>query len=132
MKAEESTIDGDSGFKIEAVLRAGLSPITKNRIYEYISQTSIVNPYAVLRFETDDGKVVFDRETKIMPDPAKEVLPHPAEMDLKTLKKAIMNFMNQKTTLQGLLCNSFQKLSSEKAKEIIVKAGVDNKAPPDK
>ena len=128
LKAEESTIDGDSGFKIEAVLRARLSPITKNRIYEYISQTSIVNPYAVLRFETDDGKVVFDRRTKIMPDPAKEVLPHPAEMDLKTLKKAIMNFMNQKTTLQGLLCNSFQKLSSEKAKEIIVKAGVDNKA----
>lgn len=128
LKAEESTIDGDSGFKIEAVLRARLSPITKNRIYEYISQTSIVNPYAVLRFETDDGKVVFDRRTKIMPDPAKEVLPHPAEMDLKTLKKAIMNFMNQKTTLQGLLCNSFQKLSSEKAKEIMVKAGVDNKA----
>jgi DNA topoisomerase VI subunit B len=47
------------------------------------------------------------------------------------LKKAIMNFMNQKTTLQGLLCNSFQKLSSERAKEIIVKAGVDNK-PADK
>jgi DNA topoisomerase-6 subunit B len=35
--------------------------------------------------------------------------------------------MNQKTTLQGVLCNSFQKLSSEKAKEIITKADVDLK-----
>ncbi|HKG88689.1 MAG TPA: hypothetical protein VKA95_10210, partial [Nitrososphaeraceae archaeon] len=40
---------------------------------------------------------------------------------------AIIRFMNQKTTLQGVLCNSFQKLSSEKAKEIITKADVDLK-----
>ena len=66
-----------------------------------------------------------------MPQPAKEVLPHPADMDLQTLKKAIMNFMNQKTTLQGILSSSFQKMSSEKAKEIIAKAGVENK-PADK
>ena len=52
-------------------------------------------------------------------------------MDLQTLKKAIMNFMNQKTTLQGILSTSFQKMSSEKAKEIIAKAGVENK-PADK
>jgi DNA topoisomerase VI subunit B len=45
-------------------------------------------------------------------------------MDLKTLKKAIMNFMNQKTTLHGVLCTSFQKMSSEKAKDIITRAGV--------
>jgi DNA topoisomerase VI subunit B len=66
-----------------------------------------------------------------MTQPAKEVLPHPADMDLQTLKKAIMNFMNQKTTLQGILSSSFQKMSSEKAKEIIAKAGVENK-PADK
>src|SRR5919106_710015 len=127
IKTGESQIQDEYGFRIEAVLRARLSPITKNKIYEYISQTSIVNPYAILTFETDEGKVVFERRTEIMPHPAKEVLPHPGDMDLKTLKKAIIRFMNQKTTLQGVLCNSFQKLSSEKAKEIITKAGVDLK-----
>jgi len=127
IKSGESRIQNDYGFRIEAVLRARLSPITKNKIYDYISQTSIVNPYAILTFETDEGKVVFERRTEIMPHPAKEVLPHPGDMDLKTLKKAIIRFMNQKTTLQGVLCNSFQKLSSEKAKEIITKAGVDLK-----
>jgi len=127
IKSGESQIQNDYGFRIEAVLRARLSPITKNKIYEYISQTSIVNPYAILTFETDEGTVVFERRTEIMPDPAKEVLPHPGDMDLKTLKKAIIRFMNQKTTLQGVLCNSFQKLSSEKAKEIITKADVDLK-----
>jgi DNA topoisomerase VI subunit B len=135
IKGEESKIEGDSGFKVEAVLHAKLSPITrnnmKNKINEYISQTSIVNPYAIIEYETDEGKVRFERRTEVMPQPAKEVLPHPADMDLQTLKKAIMNFMNQKTTLQGILSTSFQKMSSEKAKEIIAKAGVENK-PADK
>jgi DNA topoisomerase-6 subunit B len=135
IKGEESKIDGDSGFKVEAVLHTKLSPITrnnmKNKINEYISQTSIVNPYAIIEYETDEGKVRFERRTEVMPQPAKEVLPHPADMDLQTLKKAIMNFMNQKTTLQGILSTSFQKMSSEKAKEIIAKAGVENK-PADK
>jgi DNA topoisomerase-6 subunit B len=135
IKGEESKVEGDSGFKVEAVLHAKLSPITrnnmKNKINEYISQTSIVNPYAIIEYETDEGKVKFERRTDVMPQPSKEVLPHPADMDLQTLKKAIMNFMNQKTTLQGILSTSFQKMSSEKAKEIIAKAGVENK-PADK
>lgn len=127
VKSSDSRIQDEYGFRIEAVLRARLSPITKNKIYDYISQTSIINPYAILTFDTDEGTVIFERRTEIMPHPAKEVLPHPGDMDLKTLKKAIIRFMNQKTTLQGVLCNSFQKLSSEKAKEIITKSGVDLK-----
>jgi DNA topoisomerase VI subunit B len=127
VKSGENRIQDEYGFRIEAVLRARLSPVTKNKIYDYISQTSIVNPYAILTFDTDEGKVIFERRTEIMPHPAKKVLPHPGDMDLKTLKKAIIRFMNQKTTLQGVLCNSFQKLSSEKAKEIITKSEVDLK-----
>ena len=126
-KPKESIIKGKSGFRIEAILRGRLSPITKNKIYEYISQTSIVNPYAVISFSTDDGKITFERRTNVMPEPAKEVLPHPADMDLKTLKKAIGNHALQKTTIQGILCNSFQKLSSDKAKEIIRNAGIEAK-----
>jgi DNA topoisomerase-6 subunit B len=128
LRPPDGRIKHPSGFRIEAVLRARLSPITKNRIYEYISQTSVVNPYAVLVFETDDGRIVFDRRTNAIPEPAKEVLPHPSDMDLKTLKKAVMNFMNQKTTIHGLLCTAFQKISGEKAKEIIGRAGVALKA----
>jgi DNA topoisomerase-6 subunit B len=135
IKEEESRIAGESGFRVEAVLHAKLSPITRNniksKINEYISQTSVVNPYAIIEYETDEGKVTFDRRTEVMPQPAKEVLPHPADMDLQTLKKAIMNFMNNKTTLQGVLSASFQKMSSEKAKDIIAKAGLENK-PADK
>ncbi|MFZ0629041.1 MAG: DNA topoisomerase VI subunit B [Nitrososphaeraceae archaeon] len=124
VKNDESQIEGESGFKVEAILRAKLSPVTKNKIYDYISQTSIVNPYAVIIFETDEGKVTFKRRTQIMPNPSREVLPHPSDMDLKTRKKAIFNFMNQKTTLQGILSNSFQKMSNDKAKDIINRAGL--------
>ncbi len=132
---EEGKIAGNSGFRVEAVLHAKLSPITRNniksKINEYISQTSVVNPYAIIEYETDEGKVMFEKRTEVMPQPAREVLPHPADMDLQTLKKAIMNFMNNKTTLQGVLSTSFQKMSSEKAKDIIAKARVENK-PADK
>jgi DNA topoisomerase VI B subunit len=131
VKNDESQLEYETGFKVEAVLRAKLSPVTKNKIYDYISQTSIVNPYARITFETDDGKVTFKRRTEIMPNPSREVLPHPSDMDVKTLKKAILNFMNQKTTLQGILSNSFQKMSNDKAKEIISKAGLPVK-PADK
>jgi DNA topoisomerase-6 subunit B len=62
-----------------------------------------------------------------MPDPAKEVLPHPADMDLQTLKKAILNFSNQKASIQTVLSSSFQKLSIEKAREIIRASEIDNK-----
>jgi DNA topoisomerase VI subunit B len=128
---EDRVIPGQSGFRVEAILHAKLSPITKsnikNKINDYISQTSVVNPYAIFDYETDEGKVTFERRTEIMPQPAKEVLPHPADMDLQTLKKAIMNFTNQKTTLQGVLSGSFQKMSSEKARDIIAKAALENK-----
>lgn len=124
VKNDESQIEGNSGFKVQAILRAKLSPVTKNKIYDYISQTSIVNPYAIIVFETDEGKVTFKRRTDTMPSPSLEVLPHPSDMDLKTLKKAILNFMNQKTTLQGILSNSFQKMSNDKAKDIVNRAGL--------
>jgi DNA topoisomerase VI subunit B len=125
VKEAEREIEAEFGFKVEAVLRARLSPVTRNKIYDYISQTSVVNPYAILTFDSDEGSVTFERRTSVMPNPAKEVLPHPADMDLKTLRKAILNHISQKTTLHGVLCNSFQKMSAEKAREIIVKAGLD-------
>ena len=62
-----------------------------------------------------------------MPSPSKEVLPHPSDMDLKTLKKAILNFMNKKTILQCILSSSFHKMSNEKAKDIINRAGLETK-----
>jgi DNA topoisomerase-6 subunit B len=121
----EAIIKSNSGFKINVILRARLVPITKNKIYDYVTQTSIVNPYAHLTFETDDGIFTFDRRTSIMPAPAKEILPHPSDMDLQTLKKAISKHTEQKSTLSKILCTSFQKLSYEKAKEIISLAQLD-------
>jgi DNA topoisomerase-6 subunit B len=121
----ESRIEGRSGFIIQVILRARLLPITKSKIYDYVTQTSIVNPYALITFETDDGVFYFDRRTSIMPAPAREILPHPSDMDLQTLKKAISKFSEQKITLPKILCSSFQKLSYDKAKEILSNVDLD-------
>lgn len=122
-----TTTKSTSGFKIEVILRAKLMPITKSKIYEYVSETSIVNPYASITFETDDGMFHFDRRTSIMPQPAQEILPHPSDMDLKTLKKAISKFQTQKMSLPKILSSSFQKLSYEKARDIVTNAGLSLK-----
>ena len=122
----EAIIKSNSGFKINVILRARLVPITKNKIYDYVTQTSIVNPYSHITFETDEGIFTFDRRTSIMPAPAMEILPHPSDMDLQTLKKAISKSAGQKITLSKILCTSFQKLSYEKAKEIISLAQLDS------
>ncbi|TVP40467.1 DNA topoisomerase VI subunit B [Candidatus Nitrosocosmicus arcticus] len=118
-----------SGFRIEVILRAKLVPVTKNKIYEYVSETSIVNPYSSITFETDDGVFQFNRRTSIMPNPAQEILPHPSDMDLKTLKKAISKFQTQKMSLPKILSSSFQKLSYEKAKDIVTNTGLSLKTP---
>ncbi|HEX5905240.1 MAG TPA: DNA topoisomerase VI subunit B [Candidatus Nitrosocosmicus sp.] len=127
LKGIDAHIKSTSGFKIEVILRAKLMPITKSKIYEYVSETSIVNPYASITFETDDGVFHFDKRTSIMPQPAQEILPHPSDMDLKTLKKAISKFQTQKMSLPKILSASFQKLSYEKAKDIVTNAGLSLK-----
>jgi DNA topoisomerase VI subunit B len=124
---QHSRIQDTSGFRIEVILRAKLVPITKNKIYEYVSETSIVNPYSSITFETDDGIFQFNRRTSIMPNPAQEILPHPSDMDLKTLKKAISKFQTQKMSLPKILSSSFQKLSYEKAKDIVTNTGLSVK-----
>ena len=126
---QHSRIQDTSGFRIEVILRAKLVPITKNKIYEYVSETSIVNPYSSITFETDDGIFQFNRRTSIMPNPAQEILPHPSDMDLKTLKKAISKFQTQKMSLPKILSSSFQKLSYEKAKDIVTNTGLSLKTP---
>ena len=124
---QQSRIQDTSGFRIEVILRAKLLPITKNKIYEYVSETSIVNPYSSITFETDDGIFQFNRRTSIMPNPAQEILPHPSDMDLKTLKKAISKFQTQKMSLPKILSSSFQKLSHEKARDIVTNTGLSLK-----
>lgn len=126
---QHSRIQDTSGFRIEVILRAKLVPITKNKIYEYVSETSIVNPYSSITFETDDGIFQFNRRTSIMPNPAQEILPHPSDMDLKTLKKAISKFQTQKMSLPKILSSSFQKLSYEKAKDIVTNTGLSLRTP---
>ncbi len=126
---QHSRIQDTSGFRIEVILRAKLVPITKNKIYEYVSETSIVNPYSSITFETDDGIFQFNRRTSIMPNSAQEILPHPSDMDLKTLKKAISKFQTQKMSLPKILSSSFQKLSYEKAKDVVTNTGLSLKTP---
>ena len=116
------------------MLHAKLSPITrnnmKNKINEYISQTSIVNPYAIIEYETDEGKSGL-KEGRSHAAARQRSSPSPSRHGSTDAQEGDNEFYESKDHLQGILSTSFQKMSSEKAKEIIAKAGVENK-PADK
>ena len=120
IKGEESKIEEDSGFKVEAVLHAKLSPITrnnmKNKINEYISQTSIVNPYAIFEYETDEGKVRFERRTEVMPAARQRSSPSPSRHGSTDAQEGDNEFYESKDHPSGNLIDFISKDVKRKGK----------------
>ena len=103
----------------------------RSRIIEYIKRTSIVTPYAEIVFIDPDGKYYyFPRSTEKMPNPPKEVLPHPQGIDVEYMKILIKS--STAKTLQEFLINTFQGVGKATAEQFFKETGIDpNKDPKD-
>jgi DNA topoisomerase-6 subunit B len=63
----------------------------QQKIRDYIVQTALITPYADIIFEEPNGSILtFKRIMDNMPDPPTEVLPHPAGIDVETLRRLII------------------------------------------
>ena len=92
-------------------------------VFEYIRSTAIVNPHARITFKEPDGTTtVFERATEQLPEPAREIKPHPEGTELGTLLKMARN--TSAKTLTTFLQEEFSRVSSEKAREICEAAGL--------
>lgn len=71
------TLDGDYGK-------------AQQKIRDYISQTALITPYANITLDDPAGnKTKFKRITREIPNPPVEVKPHPAGIDVETLRRLI-------------------------------------------
>jgi DNA topoisomerase-6 subunit B len=76
-----------NGTRIEVPIQADYTR-GKRYIYDYLRNTSIVNPHAHIIFtETDGTTHEFDRTTDVLPKKSEEIKPHPYGIELGTLIK---------------------------------------------
>lgn len=129
IREEEMDWYSPHGTRIELEIRGSYVRERKQSVYEYLKETSVVNPHAKITFITPDGEVFeFQRVSEKPPIPPKEIKPHPHGIEIGTL----LNML--KTTsardLKSFLKNEFVRVGDKIGLEIIEKAGLNPEMSP--
>ncbi len=104
---------------------------SKRYIYDYLRNTSIVNPHARILFTEPDGTVYdFDRTSDIIPKKSEEIKPHPQGIELGTLIKLSKHTKSRK--LSSFLKNEFSSMGSRTTKAVCEQADLDSNLQIDK
>ena len=112
--------DREEGTHVEVTIR-GRYIRGKQSILEYLQQTAIVNPHAQITFVDPDGrKIIFKRATDILPQPTREIKPHPYGIELGQLLN--MARSTKAYRLTSFLTTEFSRVSPKIAEEICKKA----------
>jgi DNA topoisomerase-6 subunit B len=101
----------------------------RQSVEEYLELTAIANPHAQITYIGPDGqKRFFPRGVDRLPDPPKEIKPHPLGIELGMLIKMLQDTTCR--TLASFLANDFSRVSTRLAVEICQKAGLDPESRP--
>ncbi|MBR4181768.1 MAG: DNA topoisomerase VI subunit B [Candidatus Methanomethylophilaceae archaeon] len=120
----------EHGTKIEYTIK-GRYITGKQSVFEYLKNTAIVNPHALITFHDPEGKrYVFERATDMMPPRPKEIKPHPEGMEIGDLMKYSSN--SAQKTIGAFLKNDFSRITDRLAKEILEISKVDGNKSPNK
>ena len=88
------------------------------KILEYFKQTAMVNPYANLTFVDPKGRLYkFIRVTTAMPEPPKEILPHPYGVDVELLQRLIA--ITECTNMLDFLRHHFHRVGEITAQKFL-------------
>ena len=80
-----------SGLSVSIVLEGDYSK-AGTKIRDYVSQTSLITPYASITFEDPSGeKFHYPRIVKEMPPPPTAIKPHSHGVDVETLRRMIVD-----------------------------------------
>lgn len=78
-----------TGLAVSVVLEGDYSK-AGSKIRDYVSETSLITPYASITFEEPNGeKFHYARIVKEMPPPPTVIKPHPHGVDVETLRRMI-------------------------------------------
>ncbi len=102
---------------------------SKRRIIEYFNQTSMIVPYAAMRFDTPDEETYhYKRLIEKIPRTPKKTKPHPRGVDVEMLKNIISK--TRAENLSTFLKRSFQKVGPATADDIIELSKLDGSKHP--
>ncbi|AKG92193.1 DNA topoisomerase VI, B subunit [Geoglobus ahangari] len=111
------------GTRIELEIRGSYVKERKQSVYEYLKETSVVNPHARITFITPDGEVHdFKRISDTPPEPPKEIKPHPHGIEIGTLMAMLKN--TKARDLKNFLKTEFVRVGDKISEEILAKAGL--------
>src|SRR5438128_4421530 len=127
---ESKKIDWDQPRGTQVALEVeGKYQKGRTSVDEYLEQISIANPHVSLTYHTVEGETKgFQRTVQELPEPPREIKPHPYGIELGMLLKMLHDTNSH--SLSGFLAADFCRVSSELAKEICKKAGVSANARP--
>lgn len=111
-----------SGTKIELEVAGNYVRERKQSVYEYLRETSVINPHAKITFVEPDGTInEFKRVTDDIPQPPKSIKPHPHGIELGTLMSMLKS--TRATTLRRFLKEEFVRVGEKIADDVLRKAG---------
>ncbi|WP_457590574.1 DNA topoisomerase VI subunit B [Geoglobus sp.] len=117
------------GTRIELEIRGSYVKERKQSVYEYLKETSVVNPHARITFITPDGEVhEFRRISDTPPIPPKEIKPHPHGIEIGTLMAMLKN--TRARDLRSFLKTEFVRVGDKISEDILAKAGLPASMPP--
>ncbi|MFA6093075.1 MAG: DNA topoisomerase VI subunit B [Elusimicrobiota bacterium] len=84
---------------------------------EYMELSSIANPHAKFTYIGPDNEIkVYERSIHTLPEPPREIKPHPYGIELGMLLKMLHDTKSH--WLSGFLCSDFSRVSTKVAEEI--------------
>lgn len=128
---EENVVDWTRphGTRIEINLTGMYVRRRKQSIYNYLKNTSIVNPHARITFVEPNGeKTLFERAVNELPPKPQEIKPHPEGIELGTLIKMLEG--TKRTKLSSFLKNEFTRVGSTTVDDVLNEAGLDKSLNP--
>lgn len=104
------------GTRVEIELEASYKK-GRRSVDEYLEQTAMANPHVEIDYDSPkEEPIVYERVVKKLPEPSKEIKPHPYGVELGILMKMLKETSSRQ--LSGMLASEFSRVSSQVAKKI--------------
>jgi DNA topoisomerase-6 subunit B len=111
-----------SGTKVEIELEAKYQKGARS-VDDYLRQTALANPHVTIRYRDPEGvETLIERAVKALPEPSREIQPHPYGVELGMLIQMMKATGSRK--LKAFLQNEFSRVSSATASKICSEAGL--------
>ncbi|HIG06278.1 MAG TPA: DNA topoisomerase VI subunit B [Planctomycetes bacterium] len=116
-KESEVEVEWAHGTEVQIELE-GTYKKGKHSIDSFLDQVSLANPHVKIVYSNpiDEEPIIWERVSKVLPDPPNEILPHPHGVELGILMQ-MMKETNSRT-VSGFLCTEFCRVTPNVVKKV--------------